>query len=465
MSAQKLRFVQVAGRRVTWRAAGTGPAAVLLHGSPQSSKALAGLADAVAEAGLCAIMPDTPGAGFSEPLAKDDLTIPDLAQALLGFVDAIGLQKFALYGTHTGAAIASVFAARYPERVSALVLDGLAAWTDAERAHYRDTYAPPFVPVWDGSHLTWLWSRMEAQSLFFPWHQHNAATWRGVNLSPPWHLHRNAMDMLSSGDAYRAIYQASLAFVPAEFLPSVGPTQLIMAASDVLRTHAARPSLNHLPLALYEQPAALWQAIAAALAAGPGNAAPVFPASGLFWRGTLAGSGKPNLLLHPAGASSRVFEPELLSYAAQGPVVAFDIPGHGFDESEMPGTAKEIAEIIKAECHALGLEDFTVSGQRFGAVIARAVSADAIELGSPSTDPDLATQGAVNLDPVWDGTHLQRAWRVASRQAIFDPWYKPEAANARQSLGDLTPAAIHAAAVDLLRAGPAWARAVQIEAS
>jgi len=461
MKAPAPRFIQVAGRRVSWRAAGTGvrggPAAVLLHGSPQSSRALAGLGEAVAAAGLTAIMPDTPGAGHSEALAKAPLKIADLAAALAEFVDALGLGRFALYGTHTGAAIACAFAARYPGRVTALVLDGLAAWTDAERENYQSTYAPPFLPSWDGAHLTWLWSRMEAQSLFFPWHQQNAGTWRKVDLSPPWHLHRNAMDMLDSGDAYRAIYHASLEFDPAAFLPRVERAEMMMLTTDVLCRHAERPALAHLPLTLHESPAELASAVAGALAASPGDAAPVFPAPGLFWRGTLAGAGKPAVLLHPAGASSRVFEPELAE--SRGPVVAFDLPGHGFDESEMPETAGAVAERVKAECRALGLDDYTVSGTRLGGVIAEAMGATAQPRAAA---PDLAERGAVSLEPEWDGSHLLRAWRIAWRQAIFDPWFEPTAA--RAAVGDLTPDAIHAAAVDLLRAGPAWITANRIEA-
>jgi pimeloyl-ACP methyl ester carboxylesterase len=453
------RFLHVAGRRFAWRAAGAGPAAVLLHGSPQSSRALAGLGEAVAAAGLCAIMPDTPGAGHSEPLAKDGLTIADLAEALGAFVDALGLGRFALYGTHTGAAIACAFAARYPARVTALVLDGLADWTDAERANYRETYAPPFLPSWDGAHMTWLWSRMEAQSLFFPWHQHHAGTWRGVDLSPPWHLHRNAMDMLDSGDAYRAIYQASLAFDPAEFLPQVEAVEMMMLASDVLRRHAERPALRHLPLTLYDTPAELARAVADALAARPGDAAPALALPGAFWRGALAGDGRPLVLLHPAGASSRVFEPVIAE--ARGPMLAFDLPGHGFDESEMPHAAAAIAARITAQCEAFGLEDYAVAGIRFGGVIARAMTDDATEGVPCATAPDLAERGAVSLEPVWDGSHLLRAWRVAWRMAIFDPWYSD---SPRAKLGDLAPAAIHAAAVDLLRAGPAWIIANRIEA-
>jgi pimeloyl-ACP methyl ester carboxylesterase len=439
---------------------------VLLHGSPQSSRALAGLGEAVAQAGLCAVMPDTPGAGHSTALPVSALAIDDLAAALAGFVDEIGLGRFALYGTHTGAAIALAFAARYPERVTALVLDGLAAWTEAERAAYRQDYAPPFLPSWDGGHLTWLWSRMEAQSLFFPWHKQSGATWRGVELSPPWHLHRNAMDMLDAGDAYRAIYQASLAFDPATFLPCAIPPRMLMLESDVLRAHAARPALAQLPLKVFGTPAELWRAVAAALAASPGDVAPAWPAPGLFWRGSRAGRSKPVVLLHPAGASSRVFEPMLA--ALGGPVLAFDLPGHGFDESELPADARAIGQAVDTQCRALGVDDYIVAGSRFGGIVAGAMlraGVTAAQIGPGADVPDLLERGAMGLEPQWDGGHLLRAWRIAWRQAIFDPWYRTDAAAARNPPGDLDPDSIHAAALDLLRAGPAWVAANRIEAA
>ena len=73
----------------------------------------------------------------------------------------------------------------------------------------------------------------------------------------------------------------------------------------------------------------------------------------------------------------------------------------------------------------------------------------------------LAEHGALDLSPVWDGTHLLRAWRTAWRAAIFNPWYS---STARPQLDPLEPAAIHATALDLLRAGPNWLVANAIEA-
>ncbi len=462
------RFTEVAGRRVAWRTVGAGAAALLIHGSPQSSRAVADLGEAVRAAGMCAIMPDTPGAGLSDPLPRSHFTISDLAEALALFADAIGLGRFPIYGNHTGAAIAYAFAARYPERVTGLVLDGLAAWNDAERAEFSANYAPPFLPVWDGSHMTWLWSRMEAQSTFFPWHQQSPATWRGVDLSPPWHLHRNAMDMLDSGDAYRAIYHASLAFDPAQFDIRKTPAQLIMPATDVLRRHAARPALAHLPVALFDDTASFRAAAAAALAANPGDKAPVWAAPVPFWRGTLAGNAKPLVLLHEAGGSSRMFEAMLPELAQTGPVIALDLPGHGFNDTILPAEAANAARLVSSHCASLGLSSYFVAGRRFGGVIAQAMADDhiqAADLGARCTAPDLATKGAVSLEPVWDGSHLLRAWRIAWRRAIWDPWYLDTAAAARQPMADLDPAEIHAAAIDLLRAGANWQTANLIEAA
>ena len=58
-------FVTVDGRRVLVRRFGTGPAVMVIHGSPQSSRAVEAVCQAIAARGLTAIAPDTPGAGPS----------------------------------------------------------------------------------------------------------------------------------------------------------------------------------------------------------------------------------------------------------------------------------------------------------------------------------------------------------------------------------------------------------------
>ena len=111
------RFVACGERRVMVRRAGSGPPVVLLHESPRSSAAFIPMIEALAER-FTVIAPDTPGYGGSDPLDLHRPQIADYADALEEVVDALGLERLALFGRHTGAAIAIEFANRYPAQVS-----------------------------------------------------------------------------------------------------------------------------------------------------------------------------------------------------------------------------------------------------------------------------------------------------------------------------------------------------------
>ena len=118
------QFVQVGERRVFVRHAGCGPALVVLHQSPQSSASMQPWFERFA-ATHAVFAPDTPGFGRSDPLPRAQPTIPDFAQALGELLQALGLQRVPLYGVHSGAAIAARLALDQPQRVAALVCDGL----------------------------------------------------------------------------------------------------------------------------------------------------------------------------------------------------------------------------------------------------------------------------------------------------------------------------------------------------
>lgn len=60
-------FVTVDGRRVLVSRYGRGPAFIVIHGSPPSSRAVAAVSHAIAARGLTAIALDTPGARRSDP--------------------------------------------------------------------------------------------------------------------------------------------------------------------------------------------------------------------------------------------------------------------------------------------------------------------------------------------------------------------------------------------------------------
>ena len=94
--------------QVHYREAGSGPPVVLFHESPISGR--------IYEESLLvlgrrvrAIAPDTPGYGASPP-PPEPIPITGYSERMILFLDALGLDKVALVGSHTGGAIAAQLA-------------------------------------------------------------------------------------------------------------------------------------------------------------------------------------------------------------------------------------------------------------------------------------------------------------------------------------------------------------------
>jgi pimeloyl-ACP methyl ester carboxylesterase len=105
-----------------------------------------------------AIAPDRPGFGFSD-LPDHPLTMAEYAGSTLGVLDALGVETFDVLGTHTGSVEAVELAFSHPERVRAVVLVGIPAYTRRELDERTYRLAGPPPPTEDGSHLDWHWKR------------------------------------------------------------------------------------------------------------------------------------------------------------------------------------------------------------------------------------------------------------------------------------------------------------------
>lgn len=106
---------------------------LLLHQTPQFMVEFADVQPRIDAAGRRSIAVDNPGFGLSDP-APEGITIPRLADNLLGLLDHLGIGKAIVAGHHTGACIAAAFAARHPRRTAAVVLHGTPLYTAEERA-------------------------------------------------------------------------------------------------------------------------------------------------------------------------------------------------------------------------------------------------------------------------------------------------------------------------------------------
>ncbi|MFZ5704071.1 MAG: alpha/beta fold hydrolase [Pseudomonadota bacterium] len=231
----KRGFVDLPHGQMHYRKVGeSGEALLILHASPGSSRQqVRTIEDFAADARVFA--PDTPGNGDSAALFDREPTIPELAAAMLQFLDAVGLDRVRVYGSHTGAAIATELAILAPERVSALVLDGVSLMQGKELDEVLARYAFPFEPDLDGAYLMRLFQFCRDQYLFFPWYRRTRAGRRDGGLGNASDLHAWITEVMKASTTYHLNYRAAFKWPADERLPLLRcPTLVTAAVNDPL---------------------------------------------------------------------------------------------------------------------------------------------------------------------------------------------------------------------------------------
>lgn len=128
---------------------------VLLHQSPLSGRMFRNLLPLLGKTRQSFAV-DTPGYGESDPPAAPP-TIAGYTDALVAWMDAIGLQQIDLFGYHTGSVLAVDIAVRYPERVRKLMLmsvplmsvEQMQNWTSESEPF--DDQGQYLAAMWNGS--------------------------------------------------------------------------------------------------------------------------------------------------------------------------------------------------------------------------------------------------------------------------------------------------------------------------
>jgi len=208
-------FVTVGQRQIHYRRAGNGPPLVALHRLPRSGRDLLPLIQR-AMSNFTVFAPDLAGYGNSWPLPIVTPTIADYALDICAFLDAIGLTRTLFYGEREGAAVALEIARRAPLRGAALAASELEIWTPQDGDEGTQSFKP-FIPAWDGSHLTWLWAYLREENVFQPWWRKRLSARVANDMPTPYELHTRAVQFLSGGSqgrGYELGINASLLFDP-----------------------------------------------------------------------------------------------------------------------------------------------------------------------------------------------------------------------------------------------------------
>jgi hypothetical protein len=439
-------------RRVHYRRAGSGPPVLLIHQSPRSSAEYTALMADWAPHFTC-LAPDTPGFGESAPLPMPNPHVNDYADAVLAFMDAMGLPQAGAYGTHSGAITLITAAKRAAQRFSAIAANGYAVWTDAERADFGANYTPAFKPLPYGEHLTWVWHRIREQSWFFPWYAADTEHRMSVAHDNPATNHAMIMDILAAGESYAQGYAAMLQ-APRD-LPAPGaatpPVFISGRNGDPLQAHIDR--LGDLPPGWEARKLETEAQVEAAsrdwLARYPASTAPAAQAPTDQGFVTVPGFGQLHWLGDPAAETLVLHNPgSAAEMVARPATLALDLPGHGLSDgfATPPSLDALLTVLDKALAALLAAPPKALEAPAGLAPLAEQLGAHFTATPAPAaTWPDFT--------PDRYGSHLTRVWGMARAEVAFAPWDAPSPANARAfTASEFAPHRLHRRALAALRA-------------
>jgi pimeloyl-ACP methyl ester carboxylesterase len=133
--------ISIDGIEIFYREAGRkeAPAVLLLHGFPTSSHMFRHLIPALADR-YRVVAPDYPGFGFSEFTERSRFayTFSAYADLMVSFVQAVGLERFAIYIQDYGAPIGLRLALMRPDRITGLIVQNGNAYEEG----LSDGWAP-----------------------------------------------------------------------------------------------------------------------------------------------------------------------------------------------------------------------------------------------------------------------------------------------------------------------------------
>lgn len=481
------RFVAVDGQHVHYRRGGSGPPLVMVHPAITSSTYFVPQMTRLAESYTCYAF-DNPGFGSSDTTPGTTGLMWELADGLAVAMRALRLGPVPVFGYHTGAAVALELAARHPQLVSALILDGLPLFTPDEVAQlFSADFAPPLHIDPLGGHLTQTWTRFRDQYMFYPWCTKTARTVLPLKQAASADAVNDWVKYFYASAAHYAVpfYDAhACGAVGGERLSSLQmPTLLVCASNDFLIAHAPRlPALGpqqELKL-IGPEPAEKNATINDWLDRFPGVAPPdVTPLAGgagiskqyvdlpsgqLLVRACGAAAATPLLLLHDAPGSARAHEALIRALGRTHRVIAVDLPGCG-ESDALPDDARTLADYataLRTACGTLGIACAAVYGIGLGASLACELAASGdgfvtalllhgVLLPSAEDRADMQANFAPPLAVGEHGEHWYRVWLMLRDALIYFPWYRRSGAALRRIDADFDGVRLHERTFDVVK--------------
>ena len=107
---------------ISYRDLGAGEPIIFVHGLLVDGRLWTGVAERLASDFRCLVC-DWPMGSHRVAMEPDaDLSPPGMAETIVAFIDALGIERATLVGNDTGGAVSQILTASHPERVERLVL-------------------------------------------------------------------------------------------------------------------------------------------------------------------------------------------------------------------------------------------------------------------------------------------------------------------------------------------------------
>ena len=458
------------------RIMGDGPPALFVHSSPANSSYVINDMTAVADCYTCFAF-DTPGFGLSDALPGETLTVADLADALAETLEAVGMPPCPVFGTHTGASIALELGIRHPERVTGLVLDGLASFTQDEYDAMFGEYFTKFPPDPLGGHYSSLWTRFRDQSTWFPWSARSADVLNESDLTSPRSTHHWMMMYFDAADTYAPAYRAALSYRdgPAQVQKLAVPAIFTAIESDMLYPHLDRivpvrsnQEIRRVGDSLTERRGLTREGFArfAATLTAPTLPTKLHNSSSVALQFVDVGDHQilvrsggnadhPTfLVLHDVPGSSQGVETLMRRLSDDHFVIAFDLPGCGETEALEAPDIENIARLLWGALDVLERESVALYGIGFGSSVAVEIAATqpgriqsltlgGLLLADNAERDDLRAHFAPPITVEPDGSHWFRTWQMIRDMGIWWPWYRPTREALRRVEADFDAVSLH----------------------
>lgn len=468
------RFVCVGDQMVHYRVTGTGPAIVMLHDSPRSSRLHIEAMQALAEC-FTVFALDTPGYGNSTPLTVPNPTIRDFADALGETLAALGLLNAPLYATHTSAKIALEYVADCAEPPVLLLLDGLSIPVKLADEAFLEAYMRPFVIDDAGAYLAAEWTRLRDMLRWFPWFDTRPET-RMPNEPPTdaW-VELYALDLLSAGPHYSDAYAAAMRYDTLPALRRVGsPTVVAARANDVLYSSLDRVPEDCSACVTVERlssdhaewlgwvgdtlAAACGSVVSDDFAPAVGADGPVYvdlPHGQMLVHRDGAGGGKPLLILEtPTILHARIWQEAL---SGDRVVLVPELPGYGESDAIEGATIADYADAVAAMLRMLDAGPVDVLAIGLAGPLAMALAARDPDLVGSLVLDGVAGVGAApeRLCPAFEadyaGGHWHQIWHMLRDGEVQWPWFDGSVAAQRRLAPCLDGDGLHRALLDVLK--------------